>query len=73
MTQRDPKPEQKNKKLSNTGVEEPLTGVIESRADEARNIAEKIKRDDEEVKKYVNERRDSIRRGARRSRNRFRF
>ena len=40
---------------------------------ESEDEIEQVKRETDEVEKYVEERRDSIRRGARRSKHRFRI
>jgi hypothetical protein len=59
--------------MSNIGFDEALARFIQTDPAEAEAAAESVRREDEEVRKYVKERSDSIERGARRSRARFRL
>ena len=59
--------------MSNIGFDEALARLIQTDPAEAEAAAESVRRDDEEARKYVKERSDSIARGARRSRTRFRL
>ena len=53
----------------------PMSGdiILDVEGREAQDAADSVRRDDERVRQYVEERRDSIERGARRSRARFRL
>lgn len=59
--------------MSDLGFDEALARLIQTDPKEAQDAADSVKRDAEGVRKYVEERSDSIERGARRSRSRFRL
>lgn len=59
--------------LSNFGFDEALSRLIQTDPQEVEEAIEAAKLKEEEVSRYVEERRDSIARGARRSRARFRL
>lgn len=59
--------------MSDLGFDEALARLIQTDPKEAQDAADSVRRDDEEARRYVEERRDSIERGARRSRARFRL
>lgn len=59
--------------LSNLGFDETLARLIQTDPTEVADTADKVKREDEEVSKYVRERRESIARGARRTNHRIRI
>jgi hypothetical protein len=65
-------PNEKPLKLD-MSFEEALRRLAQTDPDEARDELEKIAKKEEEVERYVREREDSIRRGARRARKRFRL
>ncbi len=59
--------------LSGMGFDEALARFIETDREEVEDAMKGVERDDREVREYVEERRDSIRRGARRAGKRFRL
>ena len=59
--------------MSDLGFDEALARLIQTDPQEAEEAADSVKRGDQEARKYVKERDDSIERGARRSRARFRL
>ena len=59
--------------MSDLGFDEALARLIQTAPEEVADEAARLKREQEEVKAYVEERRDSIERGARRSSRRFRL
>jgi hypothetical protein len=71
------KKKKKNRKtevdLSNLGFDEALARLIQTEPDQVADAVERINREEEEVREYVEERRSSIRKGARRTRHRFRL
>ena len=50
-----------------------VSPILQTDKKELENETERVKREADEVGEYVDERRDSIRRGARRSKHRFRI
>lgn len=69
MSERKKKPSA----LSDLAFDEALARLIQTDPKELADTLDKIKREDREVKEYVEERRQSIRRGARRAKKRFRL
>lgn len=59
--------------MSDLGFEEALTRLLRTDPEELASEIEKTKEKDREVSEFVEERRDSIRRGARRTKHRFRI
>ena len=59
--------------LSNLGFDEALARFIQTDKKELADVSDQITEEDEGVKAYVEERRESIRRGARRTNHRFRL
>ncbi|WP_157081285.1 hypothetical protein [Novosphingobium naphthalenivorans] len=70
MTKKKDKP---SVDLSNFDFDEASARSIHIDSKEIESASESVKRDDDEAREYVKERRDSIERGARRSRKRFRL
>jgi hypothetical protein len=58
---------------SSSDFDEAASTAIRNGLNQVDEVAEGVSRADEEVRKYVEERRDSIARGARRSKSRFRL
>jgi len=56
-----------NKDISDLGFDEALARFIQTDKHELADAKDRVDRDDEGVAKYVEERRDSIKRGARRT------
>ena len=59
--------------MSNLGFDEALARLIQTDPKEIEDAADSVKRDDKEVREYVQERRESIAKGARRTSHRFRI
>ena len=62
-----------DKDMVDLEFDEALMRLLQTSSEEVEDIIEAIKKDDEGVKAYVEERQDSIRRGALRSKHRFRI
>jgi hypothetical protein len=73
MTDKKPKKEKPDMDLSDMGFDEALARFIQTDRDEVEDAMNRVDRDDREAREYVEERRESIKRGARRSRARFRL
>ena len=73
MTERKKPRKEPDMDLTDMGFDEALARFIQTDPEEAKDAAKSVDRDDEKVRKYVEERRASIRSGARRSGKRFRL
>lgn len=62
-----------DKDMFDLEFDEALARLLQTSPEEVEGLIETIKKDDEGVKAYVEERRDSIQRGALRSKHRFRI